>query len=396
MKKKNCLLISQHFYPEEFVINDLVRKTNNYKFKVVTTYPSYPTFFNFKKFYKNFIKRKKQNFTNSQIYRVVTFPRIFNNYFDIIMNYLSFIFFGIVSLFFIPKKKIDFIFVYATSPLYQALIGVVAKKLFNKKLFIWVQDLWPESLIYTGYVKNKTILNLLKKLSLYIYNSSDLLIAQSNELSKKIKKQTKTKVVYLPNPSRSFYSKKKIGNIISIGYAGNFGKVQDLDQIILIADTIRKKRYKKINFYLIGEGSERKRLLQKLKIKKIDNVFIKQRISMNKIITFYKKMDVLIINSNLKGDEAVIIPSKLQAYLSTSKPIISLCEGSVKQVVNNSNSGINLSNMSVNIAAKKIIELTNNKKEMLKLGKNGKNYFKNNYDLDIVVRKFDNIINSNL
>jgi glycosyltransferase involved in cell wall biosynthesis len=239
------------------------------------------------------------------------------------------------------------------------------------------------------------ILNLLKKLSIYIYDSSDLLIAQSNELSKKIKKQTKTKVVYLPNPSRSFYSKKKIGNIISIGYAGNFGKVQDLDQIILIANMVKKKN-KKINFYLIGDGSERKRLLQKLKIKKIDNVFIKQRISMNKIITFYKKMDALIINSNLKGREAVIIPSKIQAYLSTSKPIISLCEGSVKQVVNNSNSGINLSNMSVNIAAKKIIELTNNKKKMLKLGNNGKNYFKNNYDLDIVVRKFDNIINSNL
>ena len=312
------------------------------------------------------------------------------------MNYLSFIFFGTIRLFFLPKKKIDFIFVYATSPLYQALIGIIAKKLFKKKLFIWVQDLWPESLIYTGYIKNKMIINLLKKLSLYIYNSSDLVLAQSNELSKKIRKQTKTKVVYLPNPSRNFYSKKKIGKIISIGYAGNFGKVQDLDYIILIANIIKKKKYKKINFYLIGDGSERKKLLQKLKIKKINNVFIKQRISMDKIVTFYKKMDALIINSNLKGSEAVIIPSKLQAYLSTSKPIISFCEGSVKQVIKNSNSGINLSNLDANMAAKKIIELTDNKKEMLKLGKNGKNYFKNNYDLNIVVRKFNNIINSNL
>ena len=58
VKKKNCLLISQHFYPEEFVINDLVRKTNNYKFKVVTAYPSYPNFFYFKKFYNNLLKKK--------------------------------------------------------------------------------------------------------------------------------------------------------------------------------------------------------------------------------------------------------------------------------------------------------------------------------------------------
>ena len=391
-KKKNCLLISQHFYPEEFVINDLVKKMVNYNFYVITNYPTYPNIIYFKNFYKNFFNRRK--FKNSTIYRLITLPRFFNNFFDISINYSSFIIFGIIKLFFISKKKIDFIFVFATSPLYQALIGVVAKKIFQKKLIIWVQDLWPESLLYTGYIKNKIILKLLKKLSLYIYNSADLLIAQSNELKDKISKQTRTKVVYLPNPSKNFLSKTKIKKNISIGYAGNFGKVQNLDKIIFIANVIKEQNIKNINFYLIGDGSEKKKLLKIIKKNKINNVFIKKRISINKITTFYKKMDMLLINSNLRGAEAVIIPSKLQAYLSTSKPIISFCEGSVKNVIKNSKSGIDLSNLDIDSAAKKIINLAKDKNKMLKLGINGKNFFKKNYELKIVVKKLDKIINS--
>ncbi|WP_440672919.1 glycosyltransferase family 4 protein [Candidatus Pelagibacter sp. HIMB1715] len=390
-KKKNCLLISQHFYPEEFIINDLVKKMINYNFYVITNYPSYPNIIHFRNFYKNFFNRKK--FKNSKIYRVLTFPRFINKFFDISINYLFFIIFGILKLFFISKKKIDFIFVFATSPLYQALIGVIAKKIFKKKLIVWVQDLWPESLLYTGFIKNKIILKLLKKLSFYIYNSSDLLIAQSNELKEKISKQTGTKVVYLPNPSRSFLSKKKIKKNISIGYAGNFGKVQNLDKVIFLANIISQKNIKNIKFYLIGDGSEKQKLLNILKKKKINNVFVKKRISINKITSFYKKMDILLINSNLKGSEAVIIPSKLQAYLSTSKPIISFCEGSVKKIITISKAGINLSDLKPDIAAKKIINLTKNKNKMIKLGTNGKNFFKKNYELNIVAKKFNNIIN---
>ena len=396
MSKKNCLLISQHFYPEEFIINDIVTESLNLNFEVITTYPSYPKLRYYKSFYKNHIKKKK--FNKVKIYRVFTFPRFFNNFINILLNYLSFILFGIMKLIFKPKKKIDFIFVFATSPLYQALIGLVAKKIFKKKLVVWVQDLWPESLIYTGYIKNKFILNILKKISLYIYNSSDLLIAQSKELEQYIRKQTNTKTLTLANPSRDFFLKKKktINLKIKIGYAGNFGKVQNLKKIISIAEILSKRINNNILFYFIGDGSEKSNLIKIINKKKINNVLIKNKVSTDKINFFYSEMDVLVINSNLKGKEAVIIPSKLQSYLSTSKPIISFCEGSVKKIIKLSKSGIDLSNKSNQEAANEIIKLTTNKKKMLKLAQNGRRYYMKNYDLKIFIKKFNNIINKNL
>ena len=78
---------------------------------------------------------------------------------------------------------------------------------------------------------------------------------------------------------------------------------------------------------------------------------------MHKIKSFYEKMDILLINSNLKGNEAIIIPSKLQSYLSTKKPIISFCEGAVEKVIEDSKSGLNLSKKNITDSAKEIIKI---------------------------------------
>ena len=162
---------------------------------------------NFKNFLKYFkLYPSKSSFKKIKIYRVPIFPRIKNSFLYLFLNYVSFILSGILfSNFFLYKKKIDYIFVYATSPLLQALIGVFLKKIKKAKLVIWVQDLWPESLEYTGYIKNKFLLNLIKKIVKYIYDQSDLILVQSESFKKKINKITNKKTIILNNPSVDFF-----------------------------------------------------------------------------------------------------------------------------------------------------------------------------------------------
>ena len=260
-QKKKCLLITQHFFPEEFIINDIVKNSKKIKYHILTAFPNYPNLLTHINYYKKFFKRKKK-FNKSKVSRVFIFPRQFNYFFEILLNYLSFIVFGILRLFFIKKNSYEFIFVFATSPLYQAIIGIIGKKLFKKKLIIWVQDLWPESLFYTGYIKNKKIIKMLNFLTKYVYESSDIILAQSAELKKKIELKTKSKVIYLPNPTKDYFEKnrKNLKNkLINIGYAGNFGKVQDLKKIIKIANKIQKKKKLKILIFILLEMDQRKK-----------------------------------------------------------------------------------------------------------------------------------------
>ena len=58
-------------------------------------------------------------------------------------------FFGIIKVLFV-SGKFDRIFIYAPSPITVGLVGIFASIKFNSKSFVWVQDLWPESVSEAG------------------------------------------------------------------------------------------------------------------------------------------------------------------------------------------------------------------------------------------------------
>ena len=91
---------------------------------------------------------------------------------------------------------------------------------------IWVLDLWPDTIIDLHYVKNKMLKIILIKIIGYIYDNSDLILAQSESIQKVIKKRTKSKCIYFPSwPEENIFKKnisinkiKKIKNKNSKNY----------------------------------------------------------------------------------------------------------------------------------------------------------------------------------
>ena len=81
------------------------------------------------------------------------------------LNYISF---TISALLFSPiklrRKQYDVIFVYGVSPIFQALPAILLGKLKKIPVALWIQDLWPESLKATNYIKSKFWLGLVNKL----------------------------------------------------------------------------------------------------------------------------------------------------------------------------------------------------------------------------------------
>ena len=164
---------------------------------MLTTFPSYPD----KKIFRNF---KDKIFVSKKIElkRFRSFPRSGTNL-SILLNYLTFI---LNSLYTICKyltfKKNDVIFIFCPSPILSALPAILINKLFNKKIVIWVLDLWPDNKIDLKIVKNKFLIFILKKIVNYIYNNSNLFLAQSQKIKKIIEKRTSTKCIFFPSCRR--------------------------------------------------------------------------------------------------------------------------------------------------------------------------------------------------
>ena len=87
------LIYSQYFWPENFLVNDLVieLKKNN-KVDVVTGLPNYPNGKLFEGY--TLLGNNDEYYKNVKITRSLLIPRGNSNYINLVLNYISFFFFS--------------------------------------------------------------------------------------------------------------------------------------------------------------------------------------------------------------------------------------------------------------------------------------------------------------
>ena len=143
------LIVSQVFWPERFKINDLCTDLieRGHDVTVLTGKPNYPK----GKYYEgySFFSNNNDYYNGAKIIRVPIIPRGDGGGMRLALWYLTFVFFG--SLFALCySRKYDFSLVFGVSPITAALPAIVHRIMYKTKMLLWVQDLWPESVIVTG------------------------------------------------------------------------------------------------------------------------------------------------------------------------------------------------------------------------------------------------------
>ena len=152
------LIASQYFWPESFPINDICASLvdKGLKVDVLTGKPNYPQGEVFSG-YRTW-GCVKEAYRGMTVNRIPLRPRGRGGL-GLILNYLLFVFSGLlVAPFLLRKKKFDVIFVYAPSPILQAIPAIFLGFLKGCPVVLWVQDLWPDSLSATGLVNTKWLL----------------------------------------------------------------------------------------------------------------------------------------------------------------------------------------------------------------------------------------------
>ena len=149
------------------------------------------------------------------IYRANLFPRGSGSGFKLFINYISFVIFGVFKLFFI-KRKFDKIFVYAPSPITVGYLGVFASFIFRAKPFLWVHDLWPESVKDAGGINNKFILGLIDLMTRSIYYFYESILVQSPDFKKYLMAQgvNEKKLTYVSDGARSLVHQSNIQDFL--------------------------------------------------------------------------------------------------------------------------------------------------------------------------------------
>ena len=155
-KPLRILVISQYFHPENLRINDLVFSLSErgHYIEVLTGKPNYPK----GKYFDGYSwKSSKKEIVKGIItHRVNIILRKQGGGIRLFANYISFVFFGFIRLLQL-KGQFDKIFIYVPSPITVGILGIVAAKKFKAKSYLWVHDLWPESVKVVGGINSKII-----------------------------------------------------------------------------------------------------------------------------------------------------------------------------------------------------------------------------------------------
>ncbi|MDP2088737.1 MAG: glycosyltransferase family 4 protein [Flavobacteriaceae bacterium] len=399
---KRILVISEVFAPEEFLINDLVFtwKDQGKNVSVLTRNPSYPTGKILKGYKNYFFQQEKIN--DVPIFRVQFIP-MYNKYKWIkIFNYLWNMLLGMLWAL-KNGSKYDSVFIYQTGPLTFSAIGIIIKKIYNKKVTIWIQDVWPET-VYAYGIANKGIGRLiLEKFVKFIYSNCDNITVSSPGFIPIINKYCLNKSVeYIPQWSlTSKISDLEInkGEISFPGkfnfvFAGNIGIAQNLNNVILGFELfVKRNSEKEIWLNIIGDGSELLNLKLLSEMNEIPNIKFWGRVKADEMPSFYKKCDVLIISLKNKPIFNLTIPAKFQSYLNADKPIFGVIKGEVAKLILNNDIGWVASPDNLNEIAS-IFDLISNSNPKLinKKGKNSLELYRNQYNKDEIISKFSELV----
>ena len=154
---KRVLIYTNHFFPEQFKINEIVDwlLEENHHVRVVTGLPNYPKGKIFKD-YDNLTKNRYKKEDRLIINRLLLIPRGNGSYFMLAINYLSYFISSILFTFFLAltKKKYDIVFVHHTSPPLIAIHPIIYSIFHKTKIFMWDLDIWPDTLKAIGILKS--------------------------------------------------------------------------------------------------------------------------------------------------------------------------------------------------------------------------------------------------
>ena len=385
------LIVTQYFYPENFKRNDMAFELvkRGHEVTVLTGIPNYPH----GKYYEGYglFRRCTENINGVKVKRAWLFPRGNGGGLRLALNYFSWAFFAswkgfILSLF----HSYDVIIGHEPSPITQGIPAIVIKKLLKIPFYFWVLDLWPESLVSAGGVRNKYVLNFFTRITKFVYSNSDRILISSRGFRNSIleKGENEAKLVYFPNWAENIFSKCNECRIpdlpcgFKIMFAGNIGEAQDFEHIMQAALMLKDER--DIHFIFIGDGRKRvwvDEFMAKNELQ--DTVHLLGRFPLETMPTFFKQADVMLVTLKDELIFNVTVPAKLQAYMATGKPILAMLNGEGAEIVQEAGCGYavpagDYEGLVREIKKMKDLEV----QKRLALGKSGKIYCMENFSLE--------------
>jgi glycosyltransferase involved in cell wall biosynthesis len=294
--------------------------------------------------------------------------------------------------------------VISTSPqFFCGMAGLWVSGLKRKPWILEIRDLWPESIVTVGAIKNRSLIRALEMMEAFLYRKADHIVSVTNSFKSHIMKRgvgaERISVItngadfekFVPLPKEnSIRQEYKLDGKFVVSYIGTHGMAHSLDTVLKAADCIRDE--KNIVFLLVGDGAERERLMMQKEQMQLDNVLMLAQQPKEKMPLFLAASDASMVL--LKRDDLfkTVIPSKMFEAMAMERPLILGVEGESRQIVEDAQCGVGIEPENFRELAETVRKLSHDSSLVQRLGSNGRRHVEEHYNRDVLASQYLTII----
>ncbi|HEY76424.1 MAG TPA: glycosyltransferase family 4 protein [Thermoflexia bacterium] len=271
-------------------------------------------------------------------------------------------------------------------PLPLGLTAWMFQRLRRVPFILNVQDLFPQSAIDLGVLKNALLIRLFRSLERFVYHRADLITVHSPGNQEYIVgcgiDKAKITVVHnwidtefiRPGERRNAFSRQYgLDGKFVVSFAGVIGYSQDIDVVLEAADLLRG--WPEIHFLIVGDGVEKVRLEQKAREMGLPNVQFLPMQPRHRYPAVLQASDVSL--ATLHAEVATpVVPSKILSIMAAGRPVIACMnlDGDAPRLIEEAQCGYALPPEDPQALAEAVLTLYRDAALREQFGLNGRRY----------------------
>ncbi len=388
------LVVSQHFYPESFRINDICFSlaARGHDVTVLTGLPNYPEGRVFDGYRHG--ENRDQVVNGVHIIRCHLVGRG-RNIIGFGINYAWFAISGILKAKKI-KDDFDLVYSYETSPVSMVYPAIAVKKKKNIPLIVNCLDQWPIS-VTAGPIPEKSLFyRFLYNMSVSIYSQADVITITSESFRSYFETVLKLPaekygLVYWPQYAEDTYQAigRKDNGIYDLLFAGNIGPASNVEMIVETARLLRDDR--RIRFHIVGDGMNRPQCEQLAASYGLDNIRFYGSHPVSEMPAYYELADALMITMVDNPVVNYTLPGKMQSYLASGKPVAGAINGETQRVIREAGCGFCTAAGDAEGFAAIIRQLADDPQDLAGRGENGRRYYRDHFDKEKLLDQLEEL-----
>ena len=317
------------------------------------------------------------------------------NFLGRLWGYVSFTVSSLYAGLFKARGKYDLIL--ATSPpLFVGLSAYLLSRLKRTPYVFEIRDLWPESAIDTGVLRNGMAIRLAFWLENFLYKRAVKINVLTPAFERSLiekKKVPAEKILYIPNGSDFTLSDEILekcsrealreqygfGESKVVIYVGAHGVANDLMQIIDAAEFIHN--HGDMIFLLVGDGMQKSMIMNEATSRELTNVRFVDPVPKSEVFKYIYASDFGISILKKADTFKTIYSNKTFDYMSCKRPIIMAIDGISRELVEEAKCGVYVEPGNPKRLAQVVLEYCNKTQdEVEKMGNAGYEYAKEHFD----------------